>query len=62
MCFIENKAIGIMRPGHTFTIEPMINIGLYINSIPNTDRNTLFVLKGRGKMSHGLTTGHRLLW
>mmetsp|Transcript_51905 Transcript_51905/g.105681 ORF Transcript_51905/g.105681 Transcript_51905/m.105681 type:complete len:461 (-) Transcript_51905:300-1682(-) len=23
----KNKAVGIMRPGHTFTIEPMINLG-----------------------------------
>lgn len=23
----ENKAIGVMKPGHTFTIEPMINEG-----------------------------------
>jgi len=24
---VENKAVGIMKPGHTFTIEPMINEG-----------------------------------
>lgn len=24
---IENKAIGVMKPGHTFTIEPMISEG-----------------------------------
>lgn len=23
----ENKAIGVMKPGHSFTIEPMINQG-----------------------------------
>ena len=23
----ENKAVGIMKPGHCFTIEPMINEG-----------------------------------
>ena len=23
----ENKAVGIMKPGHTFTIEPMISQG-----------------------------------
>ena len=23
----ENKAVGVMKPGHTFTIEPMINMG-----------------------------------
>jgi hypothetical protein len=26
----KNKAVGIMRPGHTFTVEPMINLGIYI--------------------------------
>ena len=25
--FSENKAIGVMKPGHCFTIEPMINEG-----------------------------------
>ena len=25
--FIENKAFGVMKPGHTFTIEPMISQG-----------------------------------
>lgn len=25
VCFIaENKAVGVMKPGHVFTIEPMI--------------------------------------
>ena len=25
----ENKAIGVMKPGHTFTIEPMISEGTW---------------------------------
>ena len=25
--FLENKAIGVMKPGHSFTIEPMISEG-----------------------------------
>lgn len=25
--YLENKAVGIMKKGHVFTIEPMINIG-----------------------------------
>jgi hypothetical protein len=25
----ENKAVGVMAPGHTFTIEPMINAGTW---------------------------------
>lgn len=24
---LENKAVGVMKPGHTFTIEPMISEG-----------------------------------
>ena len=30
LCFClpaENKAVGVMKPGHTFTIEPMISEG-----------------------------------
>lgn len=27
---IENKAVGVMKPGHTFTIEPMISQGKLI--------------------------------
>ena len=29
----KNKAIGIMKPGHTFTIEPMINAGTWASSL-----------------------------
>jgi len=25
----RNKAVGVMKPGHTFTIEPMISVGTY---------------------------------
>ena len=25
--YSKNKAVGVMKPGHTFTIEPMINEG-----------------------------------
>lgn len=25
----RNKAIGVMKPGHVFTIEPMINLGVW---------------------------------
>jgi methionyl aminopeptidase len=25
--YAKNKAVGVMRPGHIFTIEPMINAG-----------------------------------
>ena len=27
--FLENKAVGVMKPGHTFTIEPMISQGTH---------------------------------
>jgi methionyl aminopeptidase len=27
--YARNKAVGVMRPGHVFTIEPMINAGAY---------------------------------
>jgi len=26
--YTENKGVGVMKPGHSFTIEPMINEGL----------------------------------
>jgi len=28
--FSENKAVGVMKPGHCFTIEPMISQGEFI--------------------------------
>ncbi|ORX91689.1 methionine aminopeptidase [Basidiobolus meristosporus CBS 931.73] len=28
-CASENKAVGVMKPGHTFTIEPMISEGVW---------------------------------
>ena len=28
LLFLENKAIGVMKPGHSFTIEPMISEGI----------------------------------
>lgn len=28
----KNKAVGVMRPGHTFTIEPMINLGTHTDN------------------------------
>ena len=27
--YAKNKAVGVMKPGHTFTIEPMINAGVW---------------------------------
>jgi methionine aminopeptidase len=31
---IGNKAVGIMKAGQTFTIEPMINAGKWLRQIP----------------------------
>lgn len=31
MNVLENKAVGVMKPGHTFTIEPMISQGKFVN-------------------------------
>jgi methionine aminopeptidase len=51
--YAKNKAIGVMKPGHTFTIEPMISEGqLHSHSI-----NHSFILKGCGKTSHGRMAG-----
>ena len=27
--YAKNKAVGVMKPGHVFTIEPMINEGVW---------------------------------
>ena len=39
----ENKAVGVMKPGHTFTIEPMISEGSFIK-IYVSDSFRLFLL------------------
>jgi methionyl aminopeptidase len=31
--FAKNKAVGVMQAGHTFTIEPMINLGTWDDSM-----------------------------
>ena len=37
MCVLaENKAVGVMKPGHTFTIEPMISEGESHTLTPHT--------------------------
>ena len=30
---LENRAVGVMKPGHCFTIEPMINEGLWRDNL-----------------------------
>lgn len=32
-CSLDNKAIGVLRPGHVFTIEPMICEGTWRDEI-----------------------------
>ena len=32
----ENKAVGVMKPGHSFTIEPMISEGMYALQITHS--------------------------
>jgi methionyl aminopeptidase len=32
--YAKNKAVGAMKPGMTFTIEPMINMGLWQDEVP----------------------------
>eukprot|EP01004_Peranema_trichophorum_P010785 NODE_9610_length_577_cov_19.867841_g8973_i0.p1 GENE.NODE_9610_length_577_cov_19.867841_g8973_i0~~NODE_9610_length_577_cov_19.867841_g8973_i0.p1 ORF type:complete len:152 (-),score=26.13 NODE_9610_length_577_cov_19.867841_g8973_i0:68-523(-) len=31
--YAKNKALGVMQPGHIFTIEPMINEGTYADTL-----------------------------
>ena len=31
--YAKNKAVGIMQPGHIFTIEPMINVGTWQSTL-----------------------------
>lgn len=30
--YAKNKAVGVMKPGHVFTIEPMINLGTWVDT------------------------------
>ena len=47
----ENKAVGIMKPGHSFTIEPMISEGTYI-------LETKFILCKPRVLNRGHCHGH----
>lgn len=44
--YANNKAIGIMRPGHVFTIEPMINEGDYKDKLLS-DKWSVVTLDGK---------------
>ena len=42
---VGNKAVGIMKAGQTFTIEPMINTGKFVTMAKhNVQLNTLMLL------------------
>jgi hypothetical protein len=68
--YAKNKAIGIMRAGHTFTIEPMINqvrIPLLSYSLAllrrlHTMIIILFIRAAAGRTKPGTTTGLPSRW
>jgi methionine aminopeptidase len=42
---VGNKAVGLMKAGQTFTIEPMINAGKFVTMAKhNVHLNTLMLL------------------
>ena len=45
--YAKNKAVGIMRPGHIFTIEPMINLGSNWGDVLWPDDWTVTTLNGK---------------
>ncbi|KAI8326332.1 MetAP 1 [Martensiomyces pterosporus] len=53
--YAKNKAIGIMKPGHVFTIEPMINEGRY-NDQTWRDNWTAVTVDGKrsAQFEHGI--------
>ncbi|KAJ1950811.1 Methionine aminopeptidase 1 [Linderina pennispora] len=63
--YAKNKAAGVMRPGHVFTIEPMINVGRFNDQ---TWRDNWTAVTADGKRSaqfeHGILvteTGYEVL-
>jgi methionine aminopeptidase len=42
--FVENKAIGVMKPGHSFTIEPMISEGKCFIYVSDSISNILIYM------------------
>ncbi len=68
--------MGIMKPGHTFTIEPMISEGRFVSVYLCMCVSVCMYVyvcvcipyydsdssQVPGVMPHGLTTGQQLLW
>lgn len=50
---VDNKAVGVFKPGMVFTIEPMINMGGCVAVCWVSDG----VWQGDGEMTPGRTTG-----
>lgn len=42
--YVENKAVGVMKPGHVFTIEPMICEGKSLIKSQDLDQNSEFAM------------------
>ena len=62
--YAKNKAVGVMKPGHCFTIEPMISEGVGVFFQIPQNINTLMISEGVGAfkylkipMSNQLLTG-----
>uniref|UniRef100_A0A1I8G2B9 Methionine aminopeptidase n=1 Tax=Macrostomum lignano TaxID=282301 RepID=A0A1I8G2B9_9PLAT len=41
--YAKNKAVGVMKPGHVFTIEPMINLGVWRDQLWQDDWTSVTV-------------------
>jgi methionyl aminopeptidase len=52
----ENKAVGVMKPGHVFTIEPMINEGM-AHSVTALRSASHRAAQARGRIARGPTAG-----
>ena len=51
--YANNKAVGVMKPGHVFTIEPMINRGIFFLLFPCYELNLaglLSLIKDNGSV------------
>ena len=63
--YAKNKAVGVMKPGHAFTIEPMISEGAKILVVKDGVRLFFLILKmlsrfqACGTTRRGPTTGPR---
>ena len=59
---LENKAVGVMKPGHTFTIEPMISQGDVATEVLIPVQNVLVrLLRSLGNKLNVRIFGYRAL-